>query len=254
MLSFMRIACALLLVGCGGGPPAVNMPGADASMPDDDAAVVVDSGIEAAMDAGADAAIGPGDVLAKLANCNELTVGRYRPDDIQSEPATIAVCGLKNAVFWKADMDVDCDGKITMQCSPQTDPAFQNQTAAVDSKGQPLDAANLPYVVVPTPSTQRWDYRTGPLQMGSTVLVLYNGKMAFGILGDVGPSLSIGEASYAMVAALGADPNPKMGGVDPIAVTYLAFTGKSGVVTKNEDHAEAVSVGQKRLVQFMQEN
>jgi hypothetical protein len=29
---------------------------------------------------------------------------------------------------------------------------------------------------------------------------------------------------------------------------------RSGVVTKNEDHVEAVTIGQKRLVQMMQEN
>jgi hypothetical protein len=107
--------------------------------------------------------------------------------------------------------------------------------------------------VVPIPSAQRWDYKTGPLQLGSIVLVLYAGKMEFGIIGDVGPTLSIGEASYAMAVALGIDPNPKTGGIDK-GVTYLAFTGKTAVVTKNEDHTEAVTVGQKRLVQFMQEN
>jgi hypothetical protein len=85
------------------------------------------------------------------------------------------------------------------------------------------------------------------------VLVIYSGKMELGIIGDVGPTLSIGEASYAMAVPLGIDPNPKTGGIDK-GVTYLAFTGKSAVVTKNEDHAEAVTVGQKRLVQFMQEN
>src|SRR5256885_645985 len=85
---------------------------------------VLEEAVEASTDGGTDAPITPASIRAKLATCNELTVGRYRRDDIQSEPATIPVCGLKNAVFWQADMDIDCDGKITTQCSSQTDPAF----------------------------------------------------------------------------------------------------------------------------------
>lgn len=213
-----------------------------------------DAGAEVgAPDAAADASIGAADVLAKLGACKELTTSRYKTDDAPSSPADVPVCGLVNAVWFTADMDVDCDGKQTAQCNPNTDPAFQNQTAAVDSKNQPLDAANLPYVVVPSPSA-RWDYRTGPLQMGSVVLVIWKGKMQFGVLGDTGPTAIIGEASYAMASALGANPDPKVGGIDAKEVTYLLFTGKSGVVTKNEDHAEAVSVGQARLAQFMKEN
>lgn len=242
------------LLGC--SQPA-SIAAEDASS---DVFVMPDAGADSAMsaesgtDAGSDAAITPADVLAKLNNCaKELTVGRYKADDTQSSPANIPVCGLVNAVYWQADMDIDCDGKITTQCSLQTDPAFQNQTAATDSKGQPLDAANLPYVVVPIPSAQRWDYKTGPLQLGSVVLVLYNGKMEYGIVGDIGPTLSIGEASYAMAVSLGIDPNPKTGGIDK-GVTYIAFTGKSAVVSKNEDHAEAVSIGKTRLAQLLQEN
>jgi hypothetical protein len=196
----------------------------------------------------------PAAVLAKLATCaNELTNGRYKADSSGTGPADIPVCGAKNAVFFRADMDIDCDGKATTECNKTTDPAFQPQTAATDSKGAPLDAAALPYVVVPGAST-RWDYRASGLRMGSVVLVLYGGKMAFGILGDVGPTTGIGEASVAMAKALGIDPNPRSGGVDAETVTYLAFTGPTGVVTKNESHEEAVSVGTKRLAQFMNEN
>jgi hypothetical protein len=90
--------------------------------------------------------------------------------------------------------------------------------------------------------------------MGSVGLVLYSGKMEFGILGDVGPTATIGEASYAMVQSLGADPNPKTGGVDAKKVTYVLFTGKSAVVSKNEDHAQAVAIGNTRLAQLMKEN
>lgn len=227
----------------GGVPGAPHDAGAAPSPPKDAAAVDAAPG-----------AIAPADVLAKLAGCaNELTNGRYKTDSSGSVPADIPVCGAKNAVYFVADMDIDCDGKQTTTCNKSTDPDYQSQTAATDSTGKPLDAAALPYVVVPGAST-RWDYRASGLKMGSVVLVIYSGKMEFGILGDVGPVSGIGEASVAMAKAVGIDPDPRTGGVDGKTVAYLAFTGASGVVTKNESHDEAVTIGQKRLVQFMNEN
>jgi hypothetical protein len=37
-------------------------------------------------------------------------------------------------------------------------------------------------------------------------------------------------------------------------VTYTAFTGASAVVSKNEDHGEAVKVGQMRATQLIADN
>jgi hypothetical protein len=205
---------------------------------------------------GPDAGAGPTvvEILAKLGACaNELTQERYKTSESSTLPGDIPVCGLKNAVFFVADMSIDCDGIETTECNKTTDPDFQPQTAASDSTGKPLDAAHLPYVVVPGVST-RWSYRASGLEMGSVVAVIYAGKLQFGILGDVGPVAAIGEASYAMAASLGINPNPRTGGARGKTVTYLAFTGKSGVVAKREDHVEAVATGTVRLAQFMREN
>jgi hypothetical protein len=62
------------------------------------------------------------------------------------------------------------------------------------------------------------------------------------VLGDVGPTAEIGEASYAMASALGIDPDPSTGGVDG-GVAYIAFTGASAIVDPIEDHDDAVAVG-----------
>ena len=120
------------------------------------------------------------------------------------------------------------------------------------SKGDPLDAAKLPFVVVPQPSS-RWDYRASDLALGTVVAVIYNGKLEYGIIGDTGPAAIIGEASYAMAKSLGIDPDPSTGGVAS-GVTYVAFTGKADAVEKKEDHAEAVSIGERRTAQFLDEN
>ncbi|MBL8976317.1 MAG: hypothetical protein JNK56_37275 [Myxococcales bacterium] len=56
-----------------------------------------------------------------------------------------------------------------------------------------------------------------------------------------------------MAESLGIDPDPSTGGSDG-PVTYIAFTGKSAVVTTMEDHDEAVAVGTARAAELLQNN
>jgi Fungal chitosanase of glycosyl hydrolase group 75 len=205
---------------------------------DDDAAM---------MDPGPDAAEilpdAPGDptaaqLLGAISACN-VVGGKYAKDS--GGTATVDICGLTGAVFWKADLDVDCDGKMTAKCSLATDPDYMNQTAATDSMGNALDAAALPYVVVPGVSA-RWSYRAAGLAMGSVVAVIYGDHLEYGILGDVGPVAAIGEASYRMAELLTINPNPSTGGT-AAEVAYIAFTGMAAEVDVIEDHAMAVQIG-----------
>ena len=177
-------------------------------------------------------------LLGAIATCT-IVGGKYAKD--AGGAATVDICGLTGAVFWKADLDVDCDGKMSAQCSLSTDPDYMNQTAATDSHGMALDAAALPYVVVPGVST-RWSYRTAGLAMGSVVAVIYADRVEYGVLGDVGPVANIGEASYKMADLLGIDPNPRTGGTNG-EVAYVAFTGAAAEVAVIEDHAMAVEIG-----------
>lgn len=215
--------------------------------------VASDSGAPAA-DAGVDAgppAVTAAALLAKAQGCaKKVSSAPYAKDS--GGTANIDVCALVGAVFWTADMDIDCDGKETPQCNLQTDPAYQNQTSAEDSQGQPLDAASLPYVVVPLPSN-RFDYAAAGLELGTVIAVIYQGQVRYGVFGDEGPDNIIGEASYAMAQSLGVDPDPSTGGTDG-PVTYIAFVGESGVVGTIEDHDEAVSVGEARAAQLLAEN
>lgn len=187
-------------------------------------------------------------ILARLATCKEVTTGRYKTDS-DSATATVPICELPNALFWQADMDVDCDGKQSIVCNKTADPSYTNQTSGQDSMGQALDAAALPYVVVPLKST-RFDYAQHGLKLGSVIMVVYQGKYEFGVFGDQGPSGVIGEASYAMAKRLGIDPDPSTGGADS-GVTYIAFTGASAVAPKLEDHAEAVRLGEIHARQLL---
>jgi hypothetical protein len=195
----------------------------------------VDNGVEVTADA----------LLALVNGCpNKLSSSPYASD--VGRPANIDVCGLAGSVYWKSDMDIDCDGKRTDVCNEDADPSFAEGTAASDSNGDPLDAAKLPFVVVPLKSS-RFDYKAAGLALGNVVAVIYNGKIEYGVIGDLGPSSIIGEASYAMAKNLGINPNPATGGTSS-GVTYIAFKGTSAKVTPIEDHARATTLG-KQLAQ-----
>src|SRR3954453_15238812 len=86
------------------------------------------------------------ELLAKVTTCKQISNGRDKTDGETS--ADIAVCDKTGAVYWKADMDIDCDGIRTTQCNENTDCCFQPDTAFHASKDKPLNAAKLPFVLV----------------------------------------------------------------------------------------------------------
>jgi glycosyl hydrolase group 75 (putative chitosanase) len=247
MKACLPVVCAaLLLIGCGSGSVAddddddddvVAPDGSTPGQPDGSVGPDVDGSIDPGEP---DAA--PGDDLAA-----EL-LGLVGACD----NAHISICGLNGAVFWKADLDVDCDGIETEVCNAQTDGSYQNQTSAQTSTGDWLDASTLPYVVIPLPS-DRWDYATADIDLGTVVAVIYQGHVEFGVFGDQGPREIIGEASYRMAQLLGIDPDPNTGGTDD-EVVFIAFTGGDARVEIMEDHGEAVAIGEAQAAELLADN
>ncbi|MFF7409900.1 glycoside hydrolase family 75 protein [Streptomyces lydicus] len=188
------------------------------------------------------------DLLAKLKGCSQLSNGKYRTDEETS--ATVPVCGKNGAVFWKADMDVDCDGQTTSKCNADTDPWYQDDTAFRQSNGKPLNAEKLPYVVVPS-SSGIWNYASAGIKGGGVVAVIYNNQVEYAVVGDTGPDKIIGEASYAAAQNLGINPDPENGGADS-GVTYVLF--KNSKASPIESHADAVSRGDALAKKFLQDN
>ncbi|QTD96461.1 glycoside hydrolase family 75 protein [Streptomyces cyanogenus] len=179
------------------------------------------------------------DLLARADTCAEISEGRYRTD--ADGPATVPVCGTRDAVFWKADLDIDCDGRPSTHCNSSTDPMFAAATAFQQSDGRYLSAETLPYIVVPAPSF-RWDYRAHGVQGGSVAAVVHGDRVQYAVVGDTGPSDIIGEASYATASGLGINPDPSVGGV-PSDVTYIVF--RDSRISPIEDHAAAVAEGER---------
>ncbi|HEY9328613.1 MAG TPA: glycoside hydrolase family 75 protein [Streptomyces sp.] len=198
-------------------------------------------------DAG-EGAVGAAELLAKVAACKPVSNGSYRTDE--SASPSVPVCGMNGAVFWKADLDIDCDGQVTKACNVDTDPWFQGDTAFHTSDDRPLNAEELPYVVVPSRSSL-WDFSGSGIKGGGVVAVVHAGKVEYAVVGDTGPAGIIGEASYATAEALGINPDPKAGGVGS-GVTYILF--KDSVVSPIESHSEAVTVGEGLARAFLRDN
>lgn len=208
-------ACLVLLAVLAGAAP----PGADATT--------------------ADGPVTASELLGSLPECRQASYGRYATD--RGEAATVPVCDAGEAVWWTADMDIDCDGRETARCNRSTDPSFQAQTAFRQSDGEPLVADRLPYVVVPVPS-HRWNHWRDGVPGGGAVAVVYRDRVVYGVVGDTGPAGAIGEASYAAAEALGIDPDPATGGA-PDGVTYVFF--RHSRVDPIESPDEAARVGEE---------
>lgn len=188
-------------------------------------------------------AVTAAELLARVRTCTQVSRGRYRTDD--GTRATVPVCGTREAVFWKADLDVDCDGQPTAHCNHRTDPFFTPATAFQQSDDHRLRAESLPYIVIPATSGI-WDPRAHGIEGGAVAAVIYHDRVQFAVVGDTGPRGLIGEASYATARGLGIRPDPRGGGA-PSGVTYLVFKNSRAVPI--EDHRAAVTEG-KRLARL----
>lgn len=191
------------------------------------------------------AAVSAADLLARVRTCTPVSRGRYRKD--QGAKATVPVCGTRGAVFWKADMDIDCDGRPGPRCNSGTDPYFSASTAYAQSDGRPLSSEETPYVVVPAPSDV-WNHRSHGVRGGSVVAVVYRDRVRYAVVGDTGPADIIGEASHATAESLGIDPDPRGGGTSS-GVTYIVF--EDSRVTPIEDHDAAVTEGKRLARRFV---
>ncbi|WP_217182501.1 glycoside hydrolase family 75 protein [Streptomyces sp. AC495_CC817] len=178
------------------------------------------------------------ELLARARGCVRVSEGLYSSD--AGKPAVIPVCGVDGAVHWKADMDIDCDGRPSPRCNRETDPWFQPATSFLQSDGRYLRSESLPFVVVPAPS-RVWDFRVHGIKGGSVAAVVHGDRVQYAVVGDTGPQNIIGEASYATAKGLGIRPDPRTGGTAS-GVTYIVF--EDSEVTPIQDHGAAVELGE----------
>lgn len=189
-----------------------------------------------------------GQLLAKVKTCRRISNGRYATDD--GGKRSIPVCGgVTGAVFWKADMDIDCDGVVSARCNENTDPSFLPGTA-LEPGGTPLNAETTQYMVIPQGSAT-FNYGKRNIKLGAVVAIIFRGKLTYAVFGDTGPKSIIGEASYATAGSLAIDPDPATGGVDS-GVTYIVFRGTK--VANPHSNASIASAGQAAAAKFLANN
>jgi hypothetical protein len=158
----------------------------------------------------------------------------------KGEALSVSMYKCEGAVYWKADMDVDCDGIQTPPCD--TDKTGQPQTSIVDdAPSGDVDPTKLPYFVIPLGSPETTWYKSAGIELGQVGAVIYRGSVRYGIFADEAGGAFIGEASYAMCQLFlgngtgGVDPcDPNEGGIDPADVTYVTFTGATNRATGND--------------------
>ncbi len=192
---------------------------------------------------GYQASAGPGadELRDAVSGCDtQLSDGEYAEND--GDTADIPVCETGGAVHWKADFDVDCDGQRSEKCNENTDPWYQPETAFTQSDGKPLNSATLPHVVVPGVS-DIWSYKDSGISGGTVAAVVHEDKVAYAVVGDVGPQAAIGEGSYALAEQLGIDPDPHSGGISGKVVDFVLFPGVEA--SPIEDHDDAVKQGEQ---------
>ncbi len=125
-------------------------------------------------------------------------------------------------VYFIADGDIDCDGSGG---NPENDPYFQPDTT-YHHNGVALDAYKVRFGVVPASIIKAVKGIVLGCKMKVTNLV--NGKSAWGIVGDIGPSFKLGEISPAFANALGIPASPNTGGVDDYnALLYELWPGEA---------------------------
>jgi hypothetical protein len=162
---------------------------------------------------------------------------------------TAAICGLNGAVYWVADMDIDCDGRNTpgTRCAAV---AHGLDTFAHTANGAALAGSVTPFVVVPGNLT------IPGLRAGGVVAVInqLTRQIAYAVFGDTSLT-AIGAASPACAERVGINPDPVTGGLKGGRnVVYIAFTSANAVPADIENQVQTAQIGQGLTARFITDN
>jgi hypothetical protein len=127
------------------------------------------------------------------------------------------------SVTYSAKAAIDDDGSD----NSQRDPDWQADTS-LHFNGKPIDAASVPYVVVPPAIIAG----VPGIVLGCRAVVTdtCNGLSTEAVVADIGPHKKLGEISMACAAAIGIDPSPTRGGEDAHVIAYALYPGTPAVV------------------------
>lgn len=171
-------------------------------------------------------------------------------------------------VVFESKAAVDADGS-PVSCSANRSKTDQCETWLTYDSGSArkyIDAEQVPFVVIPTPSplSNKKDsnsnvsfMRSTGVAKGDLAVVIYKGNCSFGVVGDAGPYFRLGEISIASHADL---KNPQCKGAEkpckklvgggsgrglPSGVTYIIFPGTRPAQLTSENILSTSSAGAK---------
>lgn len=98
--------------------------------------------------------------------------------------------------------------------------ALEDSSKATRDPARYVNAETIPFVVIP--STPHFGIVLGDVGFGFN---LATGDSTAFVVGDIGPSYQIGEASIAFAKNLNIDSNAKSGGTDSNIIGYVFFAG-----------------------------
>ena len=223
---------------------------------------VADAAPESARDdSGGDGAPGADDLVTHLLAmtpqiCATKVAGDFTLDDPGVMPGgTAAICGLKGAYYWVADLNIDCDGRDAAGAAAKCPVGHATDTFTHNGSNQPLAASVTPYVVVPA-SAANADLPAVDLKPGTIIAVINHQtrQIVFAVFGDTETNNRIGAASYACAEQLGIDPNPMTGGQKGNTVTYVAFTDPTAVPRNIENQTETRQLGEMLAAKIIADN
>lgn len=127
------------------------------------------------------------------------------------------------------DMDIDADG-VGPDGKPNNiygDPYYQSDTS-LHYNGKPLNSQVDKYIVLPPAAIN--GVKGIVLGCQAMVVDLRTGKWTQAVVGDIGPSKKIGEASCACASAIGISPNANTGGCETQDIVYVFWPGRPATV------------------------
>lgn len=120
-------------------------------------------------------------------------------------------------VYFIADCDIDADGSGG---NPYNDPYFQPDTS-YHYQGKALNPYEVPFIVLPLSVIKA--VRPAVLGCRARMTWLKNERFVDCIVGDVGPTKKLGEASCYAAGVVGMNPSPINGGEDDYSMVLFEF-------------------------------
>jgi hypothetical protein len=141
-----------------------------------------------------------GEFLSQVQTCDQTDACPAKSVKCKLDPSRCsAILRFPNgAIFFQAKMGIDADGSAYAKAR-EGDKINSSETSLKYSDGSSLDSDSVSYIVLPG---GKFGHETG-IAKGDVAVVIFKDKLAYAVVGDVGPICKIGEGSIHLHSLLG---------------------------------------------------